>query len=312
MRTLLIILTALFILSLPVSGQDKKSDPRYDGKSKTTKNDWKGSDEEEKDTLVRRVEFGLNFGAYFANKYSANFYNGTPGNVNNNVDYIMSNPTWYREIQQLLGMSATDLVIVEGYPLDMHYNVAFSGGLFVRVNFTRRHGLFLQANYSQLRAADVITLWVNPDNTYLTYPDIRMEQVIGKEGRVMIDFGYQLSFPLKSKINFFIQAGATMCYTQVIKSIFVVEGTEYNLVQIYGNQGIQPGTNQQTYNINLNAFGFGGYLGVGAGIPLTDMFGIEPGFFAHYYPVNLEGYTDFKPSFGIYLRLLLSFGQAGD
>jgi hypothetical protein len=103
-----------------------------------------------------------------------------------------------------------------------------------------------------------------------------------------------------------------MCYTQVIKSIFVVEGTEYNLVQIYGNQGIQPGTNQQTYNINLNAFGFGGYLGVGAGIPLTDMFGIEPGFFAHYYPVNLEGYTDFKPSFGIYLRLLLSFGQTGD
>jgi hypothetical protein len=42
------------------------------------------------------------------------------------------------------------------------------------------------------------------------------------------------------------------------------------------------------------------------------MFGIEPGFFAHYYPVNLEGYTDFKPSFGIYLRLLLSFGQTGD
>ena len=311
MRILLIIISAIFILSLPASGQEKKSDSRYESKSKTPKNDWKGADEEEKDTVVRRVEFGLNFGAYFANKYSANFYNGTPGNVNN-VNYIMSNPTWYREIHQLLGMSATDLVIVEGYPLDMHYNVAFSGGLFVRVNFTRRHGLFLQANYAQLRAADVITLWVNPDNTYLTYPDIRMEQVIGKEGRVMIDFGYQLSFPLKSKINFFIQAGATMCYTQVIKSIFVVEGTEYNLVNIYGENIYVPNSPIQTMNINQNQFGFGGYLGVGAGIPLTDMFGIEPGFFAHYYPVNLEGYTDFKPSFGIYLRLLLSFGQTGD
>jgi hypothetical protein len=49
-------------------------------------------------------------------------------------------------------------------------------------------------------------------------------------------------------------------------------------------------------------------VGVGAGIPLTDQFGIEPGFFTHYYAVNLEGYPDFKPSFGLYLRLLLSFG----
>jgi hypothetical protein len=124
----------------------------------------------------------------------------------------------------------------------------------------------------------------------------------------MIDLGYQRSFPLKSRINLFIQGGVTMCYTQVIKSIFVVEGKEYNLVNIYGSPGYQPGYNQQTMTVNQNAFGFGGYLGVGAGIPLTDMFGIEPGFFGHYYQVNLEGYPDFKPSFGIYLRILLSFG----
>ena len=313
MRTLLCILIVLFTASLRLAGQDNASYLNNKQEKKRKNLDWKGSDEEErdKDSIIHRVELGLNFGAYFPNKYSAGFYDGTPGNINN-VNYIMSNPTWYREIKQLLGMSETDLVIVDGYPMNMHYNVAFSGGLFFRVNFTRRHGIFLQANYTQLRAGDVITLHVNPYNTYLTYPDLRLEPIIGREGRVMIDLGYQLSFPMKSRINLFIQAGATMCYTQVIQSFFVVEGTEFNLVNIYGNNIYVPNTDMQTFNINQNSFGFGGYLGVGAGIPLTDMFGIEPGFFAHYYPTNLEGYPDFKPSFGLYLRIMLYFGKTGD
>jgi hypothetical protein len=297
------------MMSLQSAGQDNVSVSNSQGQKKIQKHDWKGSDEAEKDTLIHRIEFGLNFGAYFPNKYSADFYNGTPGNVNN-VNYVMSNSYWYRDIKLALG--ATDTVLVDGYPTNMHYNVAFSGGLFVRVNFNRWNSIFLQANYTQLRAEDVVTLRVDPYNTYLSYPDIRMVPIIGREGRVMIDLGYQLSIPLKSKINFFIQAGATMCYTQVIKSIFVVEGAEYNLVNVYGDNMYTPNTNSQTFNINQNSFGFGGYLGVGAGIPLTDMFGIEPGFFTHYYPVNLEGYPDFKPSFGLYLRIMLYFGKAGD
>ena len=316
LRTLVIFITALFILTLPASGQEKMSNSKNKGQNKTQKHGQKDEEEDPNPFPVRKFEFGLNFGAYFANKYSANFYSGIPTNVNK-VDIIMSNPTWYRQIQEVLGMSQTDLVIVQekptsGYPMNMNYNVAFSGGLFMRVNFNRKNSVFLQANYAQLKAGDAIILHVNPNNTYLSYPDLRSEQVIGKEGRVMIDLGYQRSFPLKSRINLFIQGGITLCYTQVISSIFVVEGTEFNLVNVYGSQGYQPGYNSQTFNVNQNAFGFGGCLGVGAGIPLTDMFGLEPGFFVHYYPVNLEGYPDFKPSFGIYLRILLSFGTTGD
>ena len=312
LRTILIILTALIVLSLPASGQEKMSNSNKKEQKKTQKHGQKEEEEDPNPFPLRKIEFGLNFGAYFANKYSANYYNGTPGNVNN-INYILSNPTWFREVRQLLGIGETDTsttITVDGYPLNMNYSVAFSGGLFVRYNFNRRNSIFLQANYSQLRAADVVTLLVVNPYAPLAYNDYRMEQVIGKEGRVLIDLGYQRSFPTKSRINLFIQGGLTMCYTQMIKSSFVVEGREYNLVNVYGNQVYQQNTNQQTFNMNQNAFGFGGYLGVGAGIPLTEMFGIEPGFFAHYYPVNLEGYPDFKPSFGIYLRILMYFGAS--
>ena len=314
MRTILIIFTALIVMSLPASGQEKMSNSKQKEKNKTQKHGQK-DEEDENPFPLRRVEFGLNFGAYFANKYSANFYSGTPDNVND-INYIIDprkNPTLYREIRLSLGIGETDTITqltVDGYPTNMHYNVAFSGGLFLRYNFNRKNSIFLQANYAQLRAADAVTLLVYNPYAPTSLPDYRMEQVIGKEGRVMIDLGYQRSFPLKSRINLFVQGGLTMCYTQVIKSVFVVEGREYNLVDIYNKQGTQPNTNQQSFNVNQNAFGFGGYLGVGAGIPLTDLFGLEPGFFMHYYPVNLEKYPDFKPSFGLYLRILLSFATA--
>jgi hypothetical protein len=310
LRTLLIIFAALFIFHLPVSGQENKKNSKNKEQQKTQKHGMKDEEEEDENPFpLRKVEFGLNFGTYFANKYSANYYSGIPVNVNT-VNYVMSNPTWNREIKQLLGLSESDLVVVDGYPLNMHYNVAFSGGLFMRVNFDRKNGLFLQANYALLRAEDVITL--ETYNTYLSFPDIRLEQVLGREGRVLIDLGYQRSFPLKSRINLFVQGGVTMCYTQMLSSVFVVEGREYDIVNYYGDQIYVPNTSLQTNTIYQNAFGFGGYLGVGAGIPLTEMFSIEPGFYTHYYPTNLENYPDFKTSFGLYLRILMYFGPPED
>jgi len=223
----------------------------------------------------------------------------------NNVNYVMTNTYWYRDIKYALG--SADTVLVDGYPMNMHYQVSFMGGLFLRFNLDRKNSIFLQADYTRLKAADVITLEVDP-KTYLALPDIRTEPIIGKEGRVLVTLGYQRTFPLPSRLNLFLQGGITMCYTQIIKSVMVIEGTEYSLINVYGNQYYVPNTNMQTQNIYQNAFGFGGFLGGGLGIPLTDRFGLEPGFYGQYYPVNLTGYTDFRISFGAYLRLMIRFG----
>ena len=295
------------MITLPATAQNNSSGHSKKKQQKANHQETREGEQEEEDPFpLRRFEYGLNFGAYFADKNCANFYNGIPTNVNT-VNSIMTNYYYYQEIKRAL--NSIDTVLIDGYPTNMHYNVAFSGGLFLRINFNRKNSIFLQANYAQLRAADVVTLNVDPDPYSLQLKNLYQAPVIGKEGRVMIDLGYQRSFPLKSRINLFVQAGATMCYTQVIKSIFAVMGKEYSIVNIYGPGGYQQGVNQQTFYVNQNKFGFGGFLGVGAGIPLNDNFGIEPGFFAHYYPTNLERYTDFQLSFGIYLRILLHFSS---
>ncbi|MBE0646923.1 MAG: hypothetical protein IH596_03975 [Bacteroidales bacterium] len=306
MRFVISTLVVLLFFSMAVSviGQEKVASESKRDKERRAETDPWAEFEDEVDS-IHRWDFGINLGAYFPNKYSANFYNGNPGNVNT-VNYLMSNKYWYQDIKQLLGSS--DTVFVAGYPLDMHYQVAFTGGLFIRFNFNRKNGIFLEANYTQLKATDAITLVVDPPS-YSTFQNVRTEPVQGKEARVLIDLGYQWSFPLKSKIYFFLQGGGLMCYTQVIQSIFVVEGREFNLVNVYGSQGYTPNSNSQAYKISQNAFGFGAFAGAGAGIPLNDVFGMEPGFSFQYYPTNLEGYPQWKPSFSIYLRILLGAGQ---
>ncbi|MEI6433842.1 MAG: hypothetical protein WCP32_03280 [Bacteroidota bacterium] len=307
MRKICILIIALSLLMhFNLFAQNQSSGSKKSGKKTDKRHNFQEQEEPEEKDSVRRWEFGLNFGVYFANKYSANFYNGSEYNVNK-LTSVMSNESWnknrYDEIKRALGMGASDEVLIDGYPLNMHYSVAFTGGLFLRFNFDRKNGIFLQANYTRLNAGDIVVLDIIPPKTGLQ--DLRYQPIIGREGRVMIDLGYQRSFPLRSKIYFFVQAAGTMCYTQVLKSVFVVEGTEYSIID---NRDYTTG---QTYYQNQNAFGFGGFIGVGAGIPLTDMFGLEPGFFMQYYPVNLQGYPEYKPSFGISLRILLSFSQSG-
>jgi len=303
---LLLVLVGIGTTEIVTAQNKVSSESKRDQRNRAREDPW-AEFEEEVDSIPR-LDFGVNFGAYFPDRYSANFYNGTPDNENN-VNYVMSNYYWYQEIKQAL--KSSDTVFVSGYPLDMHYQVAFTGGLFIRFNFNRKNGIFLEANYTQLKTEDALALQVDPAS-YPTYDDIRLQPIQGKEGRVLLNLGYQRSFPLKSKIYFFLQGGGTMCYTQVQKSFFVVEGREYSMINIYGDLGYIPGGNSQTFNINQNAFGFGTYFGTGAGIPLNERFGIEPGFSIQYYPVNIKNYPRWKPAFSVYLRILLGVGHAGE
>jgi hypothetical protein len=296
----------LFLMfALPSAGQKKSPHSNVKEQVKNGKEDPWADYKEEKDS-VSRWTFGINLGGYFPNKYSANFYNGTPGNINN-VNYVMSNTYWYRDIK--LALNSADTVIVRGYPTNMHYQVAIMAGVFMRYNFNRKNGIFLEADYAQLKAENVVTMEVDPP-TYLTLPDIRQIPIAGREERAMLDLGYQRSFLTKSKIYYYINFGITMCYTHVKKAVLVVTGKEYNLINVYGNNGYVPNSNSQEFTTNQYGIGFGGLVGGGVGLPLTDKFGLEPGVAMQYNPVNLTGYTAWKPNFSIYLRILLGFSHS--
>jgi len=285
-----------FISSFNLSAQERSVKEKFDQKK-----NLKTKEPEEKENKVIRWNVGINLGMYHANNYSANYYNGSPLNINS-VTYVMKNQYWYQAIKDSL--HASDTVIFKEYPLKMHYNITMMAGFMLRYNISRKYGVVIDVNYTQLKAENVLTFAVDPPPNQNMFPDIRLMPVRGIEKRVHLDLLLQRNFLMKSKIYFFLQGGVNMNYVQVMKSSFYINSQEYNMINLYGSQGYMQGTNQQQYQTTQGGFSFGGALHGGVGIPLAGIFGIEPGGFIDYNKVALSGYADYKVSFGFYLRIL--------
>jgi hypothetical protein len=295
-KTAFVLTFILAFLSVTLSAQDQP------GKVKKShgKSSKEEIDEKEKENKVIRWNFGINIGGYWANPYPAKFYDGEDYNPNK-VSYVMSNYYWYQDIKNALG--ASDTVIVTEYPEDINYKLAMMFGLFLRYNFNLNWGVALDVNYTQLKAEDVVTFQVDP-MTFLTFPDYRYIPIRGIEQRAHLDLMFQRNFRLKNRMYVFLQGGLNLNYTHVQQSSIYVENREYSMINVYGSQIYVPGLPMQEYTVTQGGVGYGGMVAAGIGIPLVDMFGIEPGFMFNYNNVAIEGYNEFRPSFGFYLRLL--------
>jgi len=249
----------------------------------------------------RGWQFGLNFGFYKPAGYSANYYNGSSGNMNN-VKWVMSNFYWYQEIYTKL--IAYDTVFVSGLPSNMHYKIAMMPGLYGQYTFNDIYSLLIQFNFMKLKAQDAITFEVDP-KPYSTLPDLRMYVIRGEEDRVYIDLGVKRNFPLSRKTSVFAMAGFNLNNTKVKKSSFFVEDKEYSIINIYGSGTYIPGGNTQSYQVYQGGIGFGLFLSGGATFQFGEVV-FEPGINAHWLNVDLDGYKKFKPGGGVYIRFLFN------
>jgi hypothetical protein len=272
---------------------------KTDQKDKNKKENPRIVEPKEKENKVIRWNLGINIGAYHANNYTANYYNGSDQNINN-VRYVMSNYYWYQAIK--LALNAADTVVLKEFPKNMNYSVTIMAGFMLRYNFSRKYGVVLDVNYTQLKAENAITVQVDPA-TYLTTPDIRLIPIRGQEKRIHIDLLAQRNFLLRSKIYFFVQAGLNLNYTQVMKSSVYFADQEYSMINNYATSYV-PNGNTQQYTVTQGGFGYGAALHGGIGIPLAGIFGIEPGLFLDYNTIALSGYPGFKPSYGFYVSIL--------
>ncbi len=244
--------------------------------------------------------FGLNVGVYYPSKNTAAYYDGNSANENN-VKYVMSNYYWYQEIFFALG--AYDSILIDGLPQNMHYKLAIQPGLYAQYSFNPRLALVIQFNYMRLKADDAISFEVDP-KPYATEPDLRLYPMRGVEERVYADIGLKRSIPRNEKLSWFLTGGLNVNSTKVKKCSFYVEGKEYSMINLYGNNGYIPNSNSQTYNVYQGGIGVGMYAGGGATITFGNNVYIEPGITVHWLKVNLNRYKDMNPGMGVYIRFL--------
>ena len=244
--------------------------------------------------------FGLNVGVYYPAKNTAAYYNGSSENENN-VDYVMSNYYWYRDI--FLALKANDSISVYGLPDNMHYKIAIQPGIYAQYSFNPKLALVIQFNYMQLKAEDVIIFEVDPKE-YLTEKDLRLYPIRGVEERVYADIGLKRSYFKNEKLSWFVMGGLNVNSTKVKKSAFYVEEKEYSMINEYGDNSYIPNSNMQTYNIYQGGIGLGMHAGAGATLTFANRIFIEPGINVHWLTIKLDHYGNMNPGIGAYLRFL--------
>mgnify|MGYP005843557665 CR=1 FL=1 len=228
------------------------------------------------------LEAGINVGAYFANSYMANFYNGANNEDGyNSADRIIDNVHYLNRINDVLEQNGYRYPLEDGlyeteYPGSMKYTPAIYAGLTGRYWFNRKTAVSVSMNYSKLYTRDNFVIYnTNPDippsnreNLYV------IGTIVGVEERVNIDIGLANSFPIHERANFIIEYGLNINNTAALENKIEIYGLILD-IQYKGPYDYIPGGNTPQYNFTQKGIGYGGYLSPGIQLNFTQDISVD-------------------------------------
>ncbi len=250
-----------------------------------------------KDSTTRRgLYFGGNVGVFLANKYTANYYNGTDstGNPGQRISSIFQYSQNYEKIKQALG--GYDFTIAE-LPLNMKYSPSAYIGFHVRYLFSNYDAFLFQANYSKVKASDIFTLklqtpnFSNPEATYYK------ADIWGIEDRVNIDVGYSRIFSLSENIFLGLEGGINFNSVRVKESKIKIEGMQFSITD--------PSYNY--YNIVEGGVNAGAFITANIQLWLNNVLSLEPSYTCYYSEIKLGENQKYKPQSVIFARLIYKY-----
>ena len=236
--------------------------------------------------------FGINFGFYKANRYTAQYYNGRGKNRLN--DSLIKSQYNYLNIENALSASDTSRYRLGELPAKMKYSPALMIGLFCKYNI-KNSSIFFQFNFSKLKANDVFTIMVL-DTTTNTILNPKQESISGSEQRTNIDVGYSYTFNHKKICRPYFDIGFNLNDTKFIDNKIKIESVELSLV----NQRISY------YNIRQGGIGMGGFIGGGVNLVFNESICLIPGFDIYFTKTKLGNYNQIKPNYTIFVKAILN------
>jgi len=245
-----------------------------------------------------RLDYGLNLGGYFADKSTANYYNGSGDfsktRTQSTLERIL-NPSFtynYARIRESIGYDFT----LHGWPTDMRYSPAMMIGLYATISLGRAMAFIAESNYSKLKAEDQFTLKLARFSS-IEGDNIQRYLISGSEERVDIRLGLQYMFMGSSYVNPFLEAGVVATDTKVKAYFARIEQQTYSLHMV-GTSQYYP---ERDYGIGLGAFG-----SLGLSMDVSEDFRFSFGYSGHYNRINLGNNEDFGLQHSIFIRLSLS------
>lgn len=222
--------------------------------------------------------FGMNFGGYFANKKTANYYNGY--GTNNLYNTIIVNYYNYQQIKENK-FNSLDYKI-SGLPDNMRYSPAINLGFHIGRTFQNNLSVFFEAVYAKLKTTDYVTLQVYDQSSQTSEPVIKKEAISGEEERVDLNVGLRQPF-YESNVSPFMGIGLNFNNLNSTKSAVNIEGLTYSIVDPIFS----------VYNRKQGGVGYGAFVCGGIEIKLNEKIKIDIGANISYKKINLSDENNF-------------------
>ncbi|HEX7415493.1 MAG TPA: hypothetical protein VF411_15745 [Bacteroidia bacterium] len=264
---------------------------------------------------MKGFHVGLQVGTVFANKYTANLYNGygldPNGNQNNFTNSFLNQMiyayggyggTQTDRIAQALGVSpgpgtwsfnSTDM------PTKLKYNVAIQIGLNTRYCFDNKNAIIVNLNATKLTATgNFIIETPTPINTGTGLQTTNFNQfsIVGGEERLITQIGFQRILGDNPLLNFFVEGGLDLVMAKYLKNTATINNLTIDLSSPYYTSSslyYQPTNpyNQSAYGTfryhNLEGIGFGVFAGIGLNLTLSSKYIIQLLYNPSYDKINI-------------------------
>lgn len=251
------------------------------------------------DSGALQFSYGINFGIYFANNATANYYNGS--GRNNLVETITRQHTYYR-IRESLGGYDFEFPgdPADFLPQNMSYNPAMMVGVFGMIHFNQRTSLHAEFNFSRLRLQDQFMMRIIKGDPGFIGHDIERFNILGTEERSDIKLGLQQIYRSpRNEVHPYVELGFNMINTRVKENRVQIAGSSYSILNL----------TDRRYGFRDDGISFGAYAGGGLRIDLGRSNALTIGALANYASINLGDYDKYVLHYSFFVRLFLNAGS---
>ncbi|MFL5763177.1 MAG: hypothetical protein ACJ77K_04485 [Bacteroidia bacterium] len=231
-------------------------------------------------------QMGITLGSYFANKYTADAYDGWGYDLDAKRITDFEQSWMYQKIVNIYGggFGYTDQVAMalnvnhsdwsfglSDMPVNMHYRPAFVFGLNSRYSVDGKNAILINLNMSKIYSDGNFTIeTIPPTGSTQINKSVRTYSIRGQEQRMFIQLGYNRVLGKGERVKPLLEGGLNMTYSQFDKDEIQIEALHIDLLEFYDRNGIQQG-----YVKKPRGWGLGAYAGVGLNFAMNDKFLVQ-------------------------------------
>lgn len=244
----------------------------------------------------RGLSIFANAGGYWADRVTANFYSGRPGN-DNTIDRVLHSNTYGQQIwanlrnQQLItdAVGSYEQLQVVEYP-DMYYRTSYQIGVGMRYDYSSGFGWLLRFDLAKLQAVGAFNLSASGGSALLGSNQYVRCQMLGQEDRINIDLALTKTVSLSEVLDLELNLGASLINTKVQDNMMEIGGSAYSILNIWDSRVPDEGVEGYQY-INQGGIGYGVFVSVLLGYSLPGVGALKVGYTCYQSKTVLKGYT---------------------